>query len=547
MRGRRIAALIVLAGVLAVSFAPAQARSPRDAIKRLPKFSHSSHFRIIQNDGPAGRTYNDNYNGNWTVDWNPPSVTLGPQAKLKYSVTYSTALSDLINRIDQQSNDLRRDYFEVNLNLKDASWIDAGYALRQTDEFKANGEWGSVHASSAFITWAPPDLPTLSYGYSSQSQTRRTRQGQSSASELEMGQYRVEYRSEGGAFGQRYFFIREDKRSRNYLPQGGTDEGTTRFEGDRQFPLGSVGNLNLAYSYAQYARSDFGTEEASTTTTNLYRLSLNNRLPHLPLSYNYTYSNLQQEFPADRGQTIATRTLDLVITPPTPQDKSSSIGYHDELRESDEPAKRIANTQQSLTWNVQTNKLTTGRFSYVLETDFDRLQHEVLRKREGYDSSLNYEIPGNRGNFSGNLAQWLESKPRGEARNSSSNLNLLTNVRLGPRANIIFNLAQQYSDSGSGLPGASFDTTRSRVQYRITWPNNLELDATYQQQLRVQTADNKTVTESFGVKFDYRNDANWAYTFSLNLGDTQDVTRIQPDSRQYETQNVIEARITYSF
>jgi hypothetical protein len=124
--------------------------------------------------------------------------------------------------------------------------------------------------------------------------------------------------------------------------------------------------------------------------------------------------------------------------------------------------------------------------------------------------------------------------------------NLSSNLRLD-RANLIFNLAQQYSDSGSGLPGASFDTTRSSVHYRISWPNNLGLDATYQQQLLARTASEKTVTETLGLRFDYRNDANWAYTFGLNLGDTRDITRITPDSRQYETQNVIEARITYTF
>jgi hypothetical protein len=189
--------------------------SPKDAITSLPQFTHSSRFLVTQNDSPGGRSYDDNYFGDWIVDWHPPSVVLGPQARLKYAVYYSTSFQDLINRVEGQSSDLRRDYFRVNLNLDDVRWLQAGFSVEHGDTFKARQEWGAEHAVSGNLAWAMPQMPKLSYGFVNRSSTRRSVDGQSTASEFEMVRCRVFQRWRISASTTP---ISENKRSVNYLP-----------------------------------------------------------------------------------------------------------------------------------------------------------------------------------------------------------------------------------------------------------------------------------------------------------------------------------------
>ena len=83
--------------------------------------------------------------------------------------------------------------------------------------------------------------------------------------------------------------------TRNILNNASTDEKVSRFEGNRKFPLGAIGTLNLGYYYDEQTRSTSIETTPDATTTNRYNLSLGSNVQGIPLKYNFHYSNQVKE------------------------------------------------------------------------------------------------------------------------------------------------------------------------------------------------------------------------------------------------------------
>lgn len=557
----------IIGAILASMYLPCHARAatPRDAVANMPSITHTSAFTMTESSTPFGQGFEDDYTGTWEVHWVPPSVALGDKAGASLDLYYSSSLVDNLNRIAHSSYDSRSDLYRFGATVNAPSFS-ASYSLSQGDSWSGSDPWSSHPAwqpqrdSSLNLAWTPLGLPRLGiYNKSSQSYGSAPAGTQQQGSESDYTVLNASFAPPAGAFGQSYTAQTEYFRSRNYAAGTSTRWSKNYLDGWRELPLGAMGSLNANYHFEQTSNSGPGVVQSSTSTTNVYGLSVAGGVANMPLGYRFTYQNGINEFPGGNGDSRQYRYLELDFNPPVPAGKSASMSYFTELTDyATEPRGGGAQTtdeKQHIGWSFSPNPRVSGRVMYESTNRTNVLAHAHPTASELVNASMGYTIPGKRGSFSGAYAQNIQRSPEQGARLITTTVDLRNNFQMGPLASMQMFMIQLYSDNyDSPLSVATGnDKLTTGFTYTLNSPYGLWLSTTWQQDFTRYAADfspagSTTNIGTLNVNLNFQPPGTaWNYSLALNTHDDSKSSVTNVGDNTYASYNTISARVSYSF
>ena len=539
----------------------AYAAAPRDAIREMPRLSHSSEFKITQHEDRNNRSFQDDYVDTWTLDWLPPPIPLSASASLVLEAHYKIALSDRLNRITSISSDSRNDSLEVLGRLEGPNALRGYFRMLQQDSTSnqyptdAPRNWQPTNTKEIHLDWTQPGFPIVSVGHVVTDTYNYYGEQQVAASEYMRTAWQAEFNSAAETVAQRYFVGYESSASRNYFTgTPTTSEQRSRLEGSRRLGLGDIGDLQIDYAYLEDANSPIGQPAGlapgkDATWSSDFTLGLNGQVRNFPLRYQFGYRTNYTSFSELPGSRRAQRLISLVFDPPVPAGKQAGITLKQTYDEATDANVDNAVLNQQIRWSYTLNPRTNGSISYESSTSNNRVAQVNSEEKEILSSEFQYNIPGNRGRVNALYRSEMQRRPDENRRNTRDEVNINSTFQLGRKANITLFYSQSYNNafnSAFGLPDGN-DVLSSGFSYNMQSGEGLQLSANWRQYLRDNPGDRKTNTQKLDLLLSYQTQANWRYDLTLQTSDETVTPTAAPQGYDYATENVIRALVTYTF
>jgi hypothetical protein len=239
---------------------PVRAAGPRDAVKTLPRVSHTSDFRVNESDKDNRHTYEDSYYDTWDIHWQPQPIDL-PNGQIGFEFRYIKRLSDQLRRHDSVSNDSRYDQYNFTVRLDKLGHVKSHFAIQEADTLSGSFPSDSPRSLSintrkeAFITWNPPGFPSISAGHVVTNTAGYTGTSRNHSDEVQWTQVRANYRNDLGVANQNVSYVAEYTRSDNFYPaQTGTSNSKQVWDATRNMPLGNIGRLQLDVHFEENSK-----------------------------------------------------------------------------------------------------------------------------------------------------------------------------------------------------------------------------------------------------------------------------------------------------
>ena len=545
---------MLAAGCCALSI-PVRAAGPRDAVKALPRFIHTSDFRITESDQPANQTYENSYYDTWDINWQPNPVDL-PLGRLSIEARYIKRLGDRLLRHDGTSDDSRQDQYKFTVRLEKAGYLKSHFAIEEIDTRSASFPSDSPRSflartrKEAFITWSPPNLPRISAGHAVTTTANYSGSSRNHSDEVEWTQINLNYEHNFGLAAQQVKYLGELTRSYNFYPaRTGTSNSKQTWDASRTMPLGNIGKLQLGARLEENHRREETDPSGTDVHVAQYSLGLDGNVASFPLSYNVGYLASSQSINNKNSNERNQRRITLNFNPPVPEGKRAGLSYSNVYDEYNDAYRDTGIDSQTLNWSFSPNQRVSSSIGYEQNTTIDRLAHTGKEENEIIRGALSYTIPGNRGSFSSTITQTVKRKPEEDARATTNAINIATDFKLGERAKmtLFYNQSNQDNSTNYLAVPATTDYYRTGVNYQITPGSGMSLNAKWQQHYRLNLpSEKKSSTQSLEVSFNWQTAANWNYSLRVASNDVS--TRPgNATGTTYQTGDEIQALITYSF
>ncbi len=539
----------------------ARGEEPRDAIKRLPDLTHQSTFETFAADGSQGRSrQEENYLGTWDLDWYPGTITLAQGTRVTPGIGYTVYLNDRHDRLSGGSTDLRGDQFDFQLRLEQDQRLQGSFGWHRVDRY--SGSPGStlrpdmqVEDSRSFnLSLAQPNLPTLSISGVGSSNYSSALDGQT-GSDYDKLRYGVDFGRDWQTAAMRARMEAESWRGRNYRDNSENSGDRSYAEASQRLRLGAIGDLNLNYYFEEVSQINSGSLEPSRVASNRFSLNLQGGLNlsrgklAAPLSYGTSYANYTNQTVSGATDTTYNRTergFNFKLNAPVPEGKLAQFSYATAYSEDRQSDRQNTAINQDLHWDFRPNKLTDAGASYFQQRETDELQRLRNKEIDRVQTYLNYRIPGNRGTLGSVYTVASERYPSTQRQINTSELRFNNTLQFGPSANLTFSYVQNYSDAENNLFRENGnDYTRSAVQYRLSTPDRINLDATWSQQTnRYYPGTTKRDVQGLALGFSYSTTNNWSYALRLDSSDEHEESDA---SGIYRSGDQLQAIVTYTF
>jgi hypothetical protein len=542
---------------LAVAWAgAAAAAAPRDAIKQLPQFTHSSEFDINSTSSPGSPgTYQDQYVGNWNINWLVPEIHL-PGATLRTTLNYNTQLVDNLDRIGHSSSDSRGDTLNFRLDLSAPQGLGGYYYMTQADTVSGRtpstnpSSWQSSQVKEFQLSWAPPRLPSFYARHNVQSYYYYVGQTPASASEVLTTTLGASFNSNVGGAPQSYTVETDLMQNEVYLPQrSSSSQRRSDFSGVRTLALGGVGNLTLDYNYDERSQTAPGQFTATTNSQGSYGLSLYGQVRDLPLQYSYNYRSLFDSYQTQPGDSTSSSDLNLTYAPPMPQGRSSSFNLHYLLQDYDSQSVHTTQQSQSARWSFVANPRLSGSVYYQLDNNNNELAHQSTADNDQLTANMHYNMPKQRGDFDGTYTQLTQRSPGSDNAVVTNQYNATAGFNLDRRTRfaLLFNHSSSDNQVGPFSVPRSTDLTQSGFTYGFNSGTGLSLNATWRTTLQeTQPSAALNNTQELDLALNYDTPVGWHYQLNLASND-YDRNSLTGGGQSYNTQDQIIARVSYSF
>ncbi|MCC7478117.1 hypothetical protein IT575_06610 [bacterium] len=555
----------LLAGLMALallgSALPARAEEPRDAIKRLPDLTHQSTFETFAADGSQGQSrQEDNYLGSWDLDWYPGTVALAGGVRVTPSISYTQYLNDRHDRLSRGGTDSRADSFDFQLRLEQDQRLQSSFAWHREDRFSGNPgsslrpDMQVADSRSFNIAINQLNLPALSISGVSSSNYSSALDGQT-GSDYDKLRYGLDFGRDWQTAAMRARMEAESWRSRIYR-DGSVNSGDRSFaEASQRLRLGAIGDLNMNYYFEEVSQISSGSIEPSRVASSRFSLNLQGSLNisrgkyASPLSYGTSYANYTNQTVSGAANTTlgrVERSFNFRLNAPVPEGKLAQFSYATAFGEDQQTDRRNTSVNQDMRWDFKPNKLTDAGASYYQQRDTDELQRLRNKEYDRVQTYLTYRIPGNRGSVSSVYTLASERYPSTLREINSTELRLTNSLTFGPRASLLFSYTQNYSDTENSLfRETGNDYSRAAVQYRLSTPDRINLDATWSQQTnRYFPGTTKRDIQGIALGLSYSAANNWSYALRLDSSDEHE----QSDSSGiYRSGEQMQAIVTYTF
>jgi hypothetical protein len=531
------------------------AASPRDAVKTLPRVSHTSDFHTTESDRVNSHTYDDVYNDTWDINWQPQPVRL-PVGLIGVELHYQKTLSDHLYRHQGTSGDSRRDQYDFTARLEQAGSLSSRFTI--TEEDIRNGSYPSDSPPSfsarttkqAYLAWSPPNLPSISAIHSVTNTATYLGSTLSQSSESQWTQYKLDYSSNSARVNQSIDYTGEQSRSYTFYPaRTGTSTSKQVWDAARVMPLGNIGNLAFGARLQEDTSRQDSEADATRQTTSQYSLGLDGNVASLPLDYHMDYLSTTQSLNGNWQNDHTQERFGLGFRPPVPEGKSAGISYSAAYDEYTNANNSTGVNSQQITWQFAPNKLVSNRITYARNTTIDRLAEAGTNENEQVLGTMSYSIPGGRGTFTGTLTQNIQRQPDDDSRAIYSTLDFNTFFKLGNRANLTLFYTQSYNDNRTSYLAtpSTTDALNSGVNYYINAGNGISLNARWHQYYRLELpSETKTANQGIDLTFNYQTAANWNYALRVTSND-ESKTPGGATGTTYRTGDEVQALITYSF
>lgn len=545
----KFAWIITALVVLMIPDALARAAAPRDAVKNMPRLTHTSTFTIHSEDQPNRHTYSDSYVHKWTIDWKPPPVRLGA-SRAKYTLFYECSLSDYLDRIAGSSSDSRFDRFVARLSIDNARALKAFFELEQSDTLTSGNprNWNSKTIKKANLSFNRENFPNLGAAYTVTTTNNYLGDKHTAGSEYATLQLKADYQQESGHAWQQINTLTEMARSRTSLPTvSGTSRHKTVLDAQRRLKLPPLGTLNLGCRYEENALSNPGAIGYQLNTVTQYSMALKGDVRDWPLGYQFNYNVNQRGFSAQTGSENTIRKLRLSFKPPVPTGRTAGMSYEHSLNENLAKGSETSIEEQRLIWSFKPNTRTNAGVEYSLRQSTNLLSNIRTEENESVKANVVYSIPGDRGQLTGSFGENIVRKPNSGKRNIGSYINLSSNFILGQGSNLNLFFNQRYDNdykSVFDVPGGK-DYFLSGVKYRIAG-HGLSLEATWKQFYNKWHSGKKKDSQSLNVNLTYQTSAQWIYQLVLaSKGESSSAT--SASGYDYRSEDEIRAIVTYNF
>jgi hypothetical protein len=523
--------------------------APRDAIRNLPRLSHISSFETTSGNS-AGQEF---YSGVWRIDWLAADLRIG-SASLRPTLSYSTTLSENLDRISGADASAREDRVNFRLDLR-APRLN-GYAyLDQNDTTSSRSSNASEatdrvsQAKEVSLQWAGPPGTTLNARHNSSLVNEHLGAITTSASEVQTSSFGAQFDGKPRDALQSYRVQTTLTERDVYAPQrSSSSRRQTVFSGIRSLPLGKVGVMTLDWNYDETSSTLPGFDKEQTNSEGQYGVSLFGRVDKLPLDYNYNFHTVFRSYEQQPGEQVTTSDLQLTYVMPAPPGRSSSVNVHYSLQDYDGAAASNTSAKQTLRWSFAASPRLAG--NVVLEHEDSSGTAAFIRgaQKDVVAADLRYGLSHNRGDISASFRQ--ESNSDGASNSSTTtSAQLATGIPLGPQARLQFFFDQQNSQNRFGLFGEtrSSDNIGNGFTYAFSSRAGLGLTATWRHTLlETAPAEIRNTADVLNVNLNYDSPAGWRYQLNLAANDTVKDSPIGGE-HSYATESRIHAIVSYSF
>jgi hypothetical protein len=528
---------------------PASA-APRDAIRNLPRLSHSSSFESTSSDN----TSQELYNGVWRIDWLAADIRLG-SASLRPSLAYSTTVSE--NRDHRSGTDAsgRQDWVNFKLDLKARQRIGGYFLFDQADATSSRAPGSGLATShtgqtkEAYLQWAGPPGTTLYGRHNAASSYDYLGEQQTSASEVQSSSFGAQFDARPRDALQSYRAQTDLVQREVYLPlRSSSSQRKTVVSGIRSLPLGKIGMMTLDYNFLEQSSTLPGFTRAQTNSQTQYGLSLFGRVDKLPLDYSYNFHNSLSSYEQQPGERNTSSDLQLTYVMPAPAGRSSSINAHYSLQDYAGAAVSSSSATQSLRWSFAASPRLRGNVVFQHDDSGGAASVSPSTQKDSLTADLQYDLSHGRGSLSANYQQVNQSDTSNN-RNTTSTARVAAGFALGKQSRFQVFLDELDSESQLGAFGETHSTSNlgQGFNYSYRSPVGLALVANWRQTLtETHPSDARNTNSQLNLQLDYDSPAGWRY--ELNLA-ANDMTRDSPfgGERSYSTEDRIQARISYSF
>jgi hypothetical protein len=545
---------MLVAGCCACSV-PVLAASPRDAVKTLPRVSHTSDFHLTTSDSENSHSYEDTYTDTWDLNWQPRPLDL-PVGRVSLELHYLKQLGDRLQRSQGASADTRLDQYNFTVRLEQAGFFKGHFAIEEVDTRSGSYPTDSPPSFSArtrkeaYLAWAPPGFPSMAAIHSVTTTANYAGTVRNHSDEVEWTQLQLNYLQNSALASQQLQYLGELTHSYNFYPaRTGTSNSKQIWDATRQMPLGGIGSLQVgAHLEENHRRQD---TEADSTDINTAQcsLGLNGNVASFPLNYDIGYLSSSQSINNENSNERSQRRLTLTFSPPVPAGKRAGLSYSNVYDEYSDTYRDTSIETQRLNWNFSPNQRVSSSLGYELNTTVDRLLHMGTEENETVSGALSYTVPGNRGSFASSATQNIQRKPDEDSRVITNSVNLSSNIQLGQKAAVTLFYTQSYSDNRQNYLAtpATADYLLSGVNYQINPGQGVSLNAKWQQQYRLNLpSERKSATQTIEVTFNWQTPANWNYALKIRGTDDSTVPG-GTTGTTYEAGDEVQALITYSF
>ena len=534
----------------------ALAASPRDAVRELPRFTHSSEFRIIESDLIDNHVFRDDYKGVWEIEWRPRTITFGSGAEAVTSLYLRTVTTDLLDKQQQLSIDARQDMYQFSVELRQPQRWRAYYQLQRSDVYSsqqgATRNWQAAQTDSFNVDFTPPGLPSAHITGRSFKTYNSAGARQTDSSFNDFLQARFEYQQATERHNEHHILTLESSESGSYEANspvrvpGGNENTRISFSGFRNFKLGPTGNLVLQYALDEDSAKRDLEVDPLLRRSSVFFAGVSGKLDPAPLDYNFTIRNAQSQEGTLEPNTTFERQFKLNFSPPAPEGQGTSLGLSLGTVDNDTPTFKTTIDRQAVNWAFVASPQLSGTMNYITQNTTNELIESRTEELEEVNARFSYQLGGSRGSID---TSFLESQLRDPSRQSRNRRHQLgVENRLQFRGGSIgFFLNQQLNDVQSNpfAPLTSNDAIVSGVRYSMGGYDGLSVNAALSNTIENFSTGLKQDTQRLNVSLHYRPAPNWNYQITF---DTVDEARVNVEGAStYQSRNDIFALVTYSF